>query len=311
MTSGTDAALLFERTPVPILVIDPVDLRVVGANAAWRQSARCEEPIGRSIEDVAVELVDPLPAIVEGGSAASVEDVSLGSDWYRVSMDPIRGDADQRAYVIAAYSKRTQDVLDLREAIQAAAIRDQFIRMVAHEVRTPLAAQMMWLDILLSPTFSAAERAKAAKAVSRSALELSQIMADVVELTRAISGELELELSDVAIAPLLEELSATIAFELAVAPGLGSVSANAPRLRSTLSRLLTALAEVCPPESRIRVTARCEEQHIVILVGGQHLPPRGLGHQLHAKLFELMGGSLAVTTEPTTVTIRLRRSDVR
>lgn len=305
--------MLFERTPLPILVIDPAGLRVIGANAAWRHSARCAEPTGRTLDEVAVELVDPLPAIVEGGSAATVEDVSLGSDWYRVSVDPVRGDDDRSTYVIAAYSIRTQDVVDLRDAIQAAAIRDQFIRMVAHEVRTPLAAQLMWLSIVQGTTFTETQRANAAQAIGRGAHEMSQIMGDVVDLTRVISGELRLDLSAVEIGSLLEELSASVALELSVEPDLGTVTANAPRLRSALSRLFTALVAVCPAGSRILATARRDEQDVVILVSGhQTPPPHGLGHQLHVRLLELMGGSIAVSTELATgmtVTIRLRRAN--
>ena len=311
MTSAKDAVFLFERTPLPVLVIDPADLRVIGANAAWRQSARCEAPIGKSLDEVAVELVDALPAIVEGGRVATVEDVSLGRDWYRVSLDPVRGDDGHRAYVIAAYSIRTQDVVDLRDAIQASAIRDQFIRTVAHDVRTPLAAQLMWLGIFMGPTYTEAQRAKAAEAIWRSAQEMSQIMADVADLTRLISGDLRLELSSVEIVPLLEELCATLALELCIEPDLGAVSASEPRLRSALSRMFSALVAGCPSGSRILVRARRDLQDIVIVVSGQQTPPpHGVGHQLHAGLFELMGGSMAVSTEPATgmtVTIRLRQ----
>jgi signal transduction histidine kinase len=78
------------------------------------------------------------------------------------------------------------------EAEQANRLKDEFLATVSHELRTPLNAIMGWARMLRSGKLDAQNRAHALEVVERNALAQKQIIEDILDVSRVITGKLQL-----------------------------------------------------------------------------------------------------------------------
>ncbi|PYR58796.1 MAG: hypothetical protein DMF85_09690 [Acidobacteria bacterium] len=77
-------------------------------------------------------------------------------------------------------------------AEEANRLKDQFLAMVSHELRTPLNAILGWADMLRRGTLPAARRERAMQAVFEGARRQSQLIDDLLDVSRIMSGKLRL-----------------------------------------------------------------------------------------------------------------------
>src|SRR5262249_27862568 len=83
---------------------------------------------------------------------------------------------------------------ELREADR---IKDEFLAVLCHELRTPLSSILGWARMLRGG-FATGEKAKhAVEVLERNALALSQIVDDVLDISRIVSGKLRLDVQTV------------------------------------------------------------------------------------------------------------------
>ena len=85
----------------------------------------------------------------------------------------------------------TQQAREVAERSSRA--KDEFIAVVSHELRTPLTAILGWARMLASG-LDAAETAEAVEVIQRNALSQSQLIEDLLDISRVISGKLRLDL---------------------------------------------------------------------------------------------------------------------
>jgi signal transduction histidine kinase/CheY-like chemotaxis protein len=78
-------------------------------------------------------------------------------------------------------------------AEQANRLKDQFLAMVSHELRTPLNAILGWADMLRSGTLDAARRDRASGAIYDSAMRQAQLIEELLDGARIMSGKLRVE----------------------------------------------------------------------------------------------------------------------
>ncbi|MHC5829135.1 MAG: sensor histidine kinase, partial [Nostoc sp.] len=98
-------------------------------------------------------------------------------------------------------SEREQ-VLDLErssrvESERAGRIKDEFLATLSHELRTPLNAILGWAQLLSYGISSAEELENGLSTIQRNALAQSQIIDDLLDMSRIISGKLRLTLEKV------------------------------------------------------------------------------------------------------------------
>jgi PAS domain S-box-containing protein len=79
------------------------------------------------------------------------------------------------------------------QAEQANLLKDQFLATVSHELRTPLAAILGWMHMLRSGMLPAEKREHALDTIERNAKVQAQLIDDLLDVSRIISGKLELE----------------------------------------------------------------------------------------------------------------------
>ena len=157
-----------------------------------------------------------------------------------------------------------------REAQQANQLKDQFIATLSHELRTPLNALLGWSRMLSDGILDEATKAKALQAIQRNAHTQAQLVGDILELSRFLSGKIELTLEPVEVGSLVQEiteslqpmfneksLTVTTSFEQALV-----ATADRSRLQQVVLNLLTNAAKFTAEGGSVSVTGRGDAKHV-------------------------------------------------
>lgn len=97
-----------------------------------------------------------------------------------------------------------------REAQEANRLKDEFLALVAHELRTPLAAVLGWTQILRSKKHDEATADRALDVIERNAQAQAQLIEDLLDLARVTSGKLRLDIRPVDPAAVIEAAVNTV-----------------------------------------------------------------------------------------------------
>jgi signal transduction histidine kinase len=170
----------------------------------------------------------------------------------------------------AALLERERQALD--EARRANRERDQFLAVVAHELRSPMTSILLWEQVLRTPGLDDATRTAALDAIHESAAGQALLVGDLVDVSRAINGKLRIDreatsmLRVLAMAiedarPHVQRRQVELVTE--IDPELGYVLGDSRRLRQVLDNLLSN-AMNWTQQGRISVHARQSEDTVTI-----------------------------------------------
>jgi PAS domain S-box-containing protein len=161
------------------------------------------------------------------------------------------------------------------EAEAANRMKDEFLATLSHELRTPLSAILGWIQLLRTETLNEAQRAHALETIDANAKLQTQLVADILDVSRIITGKLRLEvkwvdLEDVVNAAIETLRPATaakgIAIELQVDPRLGPVRGDPERLQQVMWNLLSNAIKFCARAGRVVVTIAPLGSHVEVVV---------------------------------------------
>jgi PAS domain S-box-containing protein len=91
-----------------------------------------------------------------------------------------------------------------REAEEASSLKDEFLATVSHELRTPLTAILGWSQMLRRGVRDEATREHALEVIERNALAQKQLVGDILDVSRIITGRLRIEVRPVELIPVVE-----------------------------------------------------------------------------------------------------------
>lgn len=162
-----------------------------------------------------------------------------------------------------------------REAERTGRIKDEFLATLSHELRTPLSAIFGWVQLLKMSPGDSQGVAAAIEVIDRNVRVQTQLIADLLDMSRIVSGKIRLdvqrvELSEViraaieAVQPAIE--AKQLRLEQVVDPQLGSVSGDFGRLQQVLWNLLTNAVKFTPKSGRIHVLAERVNSHVEVSV---------------------------------------------
>ena len=161
------------------------------------------------------------------------------------------------------------------EAEQASRLKDEFLATVSHELRTPLNAIMGWSRMLRSRKLDEESSDHALEVVERNALAQKQIIEDILDVSRVITGKLQLNVSAVdlgsvidaafdAVRPALQ--AKEIRIRKQIEPSLRMISGDGERLQQVIWNLLSNAAKFAPEGGEVALDLRQQNNHLQIQV---------------------------------------------
>ncbi|MBD2541139.1 PAS domain S-box protein [Coleofasciculus sp. FACHB-SPT36] len=149
-----------------------------------------------------------------------------------------------------------------REAQEANRTKDEFLATLSHELRTPLNAMLGWTQLLRTRKFDAATAARALETIDRNTRALSQLIEDVLDVSRIITGKLRLNVRPIELVPVIEAAIDTV-LPAAAAKNIqidsrcdrsvGLILGDSARLQQVVWNLLSNAVKFTPKGGRIEV----------------------------------------------------------
>jgi PAS domain S-box-containing protein len=173
---------------------------------------------------------------------------------------------------------------EARAAAEAASrAKDQFLATVSHELRTPLNAILGWARILRQGTVTAAKAADALAVIEKNALAQTQLIDDILDVSRIISGKLRLDLRPVDLPAILDDALDALApaasakgirVRRLIDPNATPVPGDADRLRQVIWNLASNAIKFTPAGGRVqvRLARHASEVELVVTDTGIGIP---------------------------------------
>lgn len=181
----------------------------------------------------------------------------------------------------------------LREAAEAAnRLKDEFVALVAHELRSPLNAMLGWARILQSKQVDEATLKRAIETIERSARAQSKLIEDLIDAVRISTGKLSLEAHPVdlkkvvAAAVDIARLAAEakqVSIEVKLDDAPLEVLGDADRLRQVVGNLLSNAVKFTPGGGKIEVAVEKVESDARVTVRDSGL---GINSELLPRIFD-------------------------
>jgi PAS domain S-box-containing protein len=160
-------------------------------------------------------------------------------------------------------------------AEQANRLKDEFLATLSHELRTPLNAILGWSQMIQSRDLTESQMQKAFQTIERSARAQNQLIDDLLDVSRIITGKLRLdvravELSNVitaavdAVRPAAE--AKNIRLQTLLDPQAGPISGDPDRLQQVVWNLLSNAVKFTPKEGRVQVRLERVNSHVEIVI---------------------------------------------
>jgi PAS domain S-box-containing protein len=312
------------------------------------------EAVGRSIElIVPAELRDEERSILarlgRGERITHFETRRVTKQGRRIdislTVSPIRNSAG----TIIGASKVARDISDRKryeverdllleseraartQAEQAGRLKDEFLATVSHELRTPLNGILGWAQLLKRGRQDEQSVAEGLDAIERSGRVQAQIIDDLLDMNRIVSGKLRLELQSTELAPIIEAALETVRpsaeaknlrLQTMLSPRPGSISGDPTRLQQVVWNLLSNAVKFTPAGGTVRIALERIDSQVEISVTDSgigikseflpHVFERfrqadssisrqhsglGLGLAIVKQIVELHGGSVSAVSE--------------
>jgi len=176
-----------------------------------------------------------------------------------------------------------------RRAEEANRIKDEFLSTVSHELRTPLNAILGWAWLLTSGKFDAEGTRRAVATIERNARAQSQIVDDLLDVSRIIAGKLRLSVEPVDLLQVVEAVldsvrpaadAKEIRIERRLDPAAAQVKGDPHRLQQIVWNLLSNAVKFTPRGGSVEVALARRDSQIEIRVTdtGIGIRPDFLGH---------------------------------
>lgn len=299
-----------EHTPVAVAMLDR-EMRYLCASRRWMQeyAPNYSSLKGRSHYEVMTDVPDRWKQVhqrcLAGASERCAEDYYLRNDgsaqwlyweilpWYATGGE-IGGiiifaenitERKQTAQEREKLLKREQAAR--REAEQANRIKDEFLAVLSHELRSPLNPILGWVKLLQTRQFGEAETRRALATIERNAKLQTQLIDDLLDVSRILRGKLILNVAAIDLATVVDgaletvRLSAEakgIEIQKVVAGKMEPFSGDPSRLQQIVWNLLSNAVKFTPSQGRIEI--RLErigtEVHIQVRDSGKGITPEFL-----------------------------------
>ncbi|MDB5034909.1 MAG: rpfC [Chlorobi bacterium] len=219
------------------------------------------------------------------------------------------------------------------QAEHAGQMKDEFLATLSHELRTPLNAILGWSQLLRSEGLEPEALEQGLETIERNARIQTQIIEDLLDMSRITSGKIRLDVRRVDLHPVMEAALETIRpaadargirLQKVLDPFTDPVMGDASRLQQIIWNLLSNAIKFTPRGGKVQVVLKKVNSYIEITVGdtGQGISPAfmphvferfrqedssttrahgglGLGLSIVKNLVEMHGGTVTVVSPGT------------
>jgi PAS domain S-box-containing protein len=217
------------------------------------------------------------------------------------------------------------------EAERANRSKEEFVTLISHELRSPLNAILGWTRILRRGRCDEQILDRGLEVIERSARMQSQLVEDLMDTARAVSGKLKLEVRPTDLAEVIEKAEEVvrpaaeakgISLDIHLSRNVGQITGDTDRLQQVVWNLLSNAIKFTKEGGRVEVSLERVDPYVQITVrdtgqgitpeflpyvfdryrqadvsGGRRAGGLGLGLTLVRQLVEMHGGSVAVESE--------------
>jgi signal transduction histidine kinase/CheY-like chemotaxis protein len=287
LREGVGVVLLTEEALAPAALSDLIE--VMSAEPPWSDLPMVLLASG---EPLASDSAQAIAALRSAGNLTVLERPVRGLTLITAVQAALR--ARRRQYevrdLVQSEQEARQDAEMAWGAAEAAAqAKDEFLAIVSHELRTPLSAILLWIRILGRRRLDEKETARALQAIERSAEAQSQLIEDLLDVSRMTSGKLYLNLQAANLEPLVRAAidvvrpaadAKHIQIEAALERQAGVVEADPGRIQQVVCNLLNNAVKFTPPGGRILIGLWRADGHVCIEVAdtGKGISPQFLPH---------------------------------
>jgi PAS domain S-box-containing protein len=244
----------------------------------------------------------------------------------------------KRVEAIEERSHQREQILDAERSARMAAqratrIKDEFLATLSHELRTPLSAILGWTQLLMKKgtASSPLDQRRAIETIDRNARAQAQLIDDLLDLSRIVTGKVRLDLKQVSMHDVVQAAVDSVT-PTAIAKGIrlisllepahAAISGDHSRLQQVVWNLLSNALKFTPKGGHVQVLLRRVNSHIELSVSddGVGIPATylphvfdrfsqrdssttrvhgglGLGLAICKQLIELHGGTIRAASE--------------
>ncbi len=259
----------------------------------WQKSF--EEAVGKNFfeldypQELAQRLQDQIQQVIETKQPLKDETPytsATGTLAYEYIFKPVIGEDGK----VEAVAGSTRDITEYKESNRR---KDEFLAMLAHELRNPLAPISNAMHVMKSSKVSDKIREEAAMLVDRQITQMTHLLNDLLDVSRVTLGKIELrpatlalaEIVDMAIEsirPLIEERGQTLKVNIPKSPIW--LYADKTRLSQVFSNLLNNAAKYTQEGGHIEVTTAEDKLGVSVIIKDNGI---GIPKEVQPTIFDL------------------------
>jgi PAS domain S-box-containing protein len=264
-----------------VTFINPIGEAMTGWTLRDAQGVHLERIFNIVNEDTRQPLANPVAKVLQEGLIVGLANhtVLIAKDGTEVAIEdsaaPIRdasGALSGAVMVFHDVSARRHAEMALRDADRR---KDEFIAILAHELRNPLAPIRQAALISKAPGATEAQKRWSHDVIERQVQYMSLLLDDLLDISRVTRGTLVLRMQPTELAsavnvaietarPMIDAKRHVLSIDLPHEPV--QFTADPLRVAQVLSNLLTNAAKYTDPEGQIRLSASCQADHLLIRV---------------------------------------------
>lgn len=196
----------------------------------------------------------------------------------------------EREQLLAAEQAARADAEQLaRQAAAANRSKDEFLATLSHELRTPLNAMLGWAQLLRMGGMGPDEFGQGLETIERNARMQAQLVEDLLDLSRIISGKLRLEIGNVDMPAVIEAALDSVrpaaeAKSIRIVPVIdshaGMIRGDANRLQQVVWNLLSNAIKFTPRNGQVQITLVSSggQAEVSVSDNGEGIDPEFLPH---------------------------------
>lgn len=182
--------------------------------------------------------------------------------------------------------------IQLESEKEASAMKDRFLAMVSHELRSPLNVIIGYSDLLRTESLPAKEADEALAAIQRNAELQNRLIGDLLDVSRIVAGNLRLQIERVDLRSLIDDCLETIALPaknkgvhvaVELEPGAVELAGDELRIKQVLLNLLSNSIKFTDRGGSVKLEVKRDRATLVIEVSDTG---RGMSADFLPKVFE-------------------------